>query len=428
MANRSPAERARAVQEQSEKRDLQAQIQTLTAQIQAYTAQVNALEIRLGAAESEADRAVVHAVAQAEQLLNARHEQSRRQTLRQWRAESANSTQLVQAKDDTIYGLTRQLEIITAAKTALEARVEELENAAPAPADAVMDDSMMTCSVCVEDFSKNTMQNCNGRTNRTEANPEGDPAEHHVCSECFIGGVKTAMSDSNVNVKCLGGCQTPYTHEPIRKLLPEDDFAQWLALQTQREAGRIQDARDAYWLQRIETGIDPEEAQVENTARLICDDILTNKCGNPNCGQRWVDFDGCMAIQCAKWECRHYFCGWCMNFHHADYHTAHNHVRTCPRSYNPGSYFAPGGVEMDFMGGGDVATNMLWFKKAHINERRRRYNEVMRDIAPNLQRRIVAKCTTERLEEAGLIGDEGEKFAREALEELERIQNPPINL
>ena len=97
-------------------------------------------------------------------------------------------------------------------------------------------------------------------------------------------------------------------------------------------------------------------------------------------------------------------------------------------SYNPGSYFATMLAGADFMGGGDVESNMLWFNKAHINKRRRRYNEVMRDIAPNLQRRIVEKCTQERLEEAGLIGDEGEKIAREALEELERIQNPLIHL
>ena len=80
------------------------------------------------------------------------------------------------------------------------------------------------------------------------------------------------------------------------------------------------------------------------------------------------------------------------------------------------------------MGGGDVESNMLWFKKARINTQRQRYNEVMQNIPPNLQERIVAKCTQERLEEAGLIGEEGENFAREAREQLERIQNPLIHL
>ena len=409
MAGRSSAELGRALQKQRAQIDNQARIRALEAQLQAA-------QIQLGAAESKKDRAVVDAVAQA----NANSERKYQRLVRRCVNETAT--------------LTQRIQMITAQKTALETRVEELEaqveeleNAAPAPADAVMDDGMMTCPVCVEDFPKNTMQNCNGRTNRTEANPDGEPAEHYVCSECFIGGVKTAMSDFLVDVKCLGGCQTPYTHEPIRKLLPDAEFRRWLWLQTQKEAAQIQATRDAYWLERIATGFDPEEAEVERIASIICNDILTNKCGNPNCRLSFLDFDGCFAIKCES-GCQCYFCGWCMDFYDQDYHIAHHHVRTCPKSYNPGSYFATMLAGADFMGGGDVESNMLWFKKARINTQRQRYNEVMQNIPPNLQERIVAKCTQERLEEAGLIGEEGENFAREAREQLERIQNPLIHL
>ena len=83
---------------------------------------------------------------------------------------------------------------------------------------------------------------------------------------------------------------------------------------------------------------------------------------------------------------------------------------------------------MDVLGVGDVASNMRIFEKAHINERRRLYHEVMQDIAPNLQEMIVAKCTKERLEEAGLIGAAGERIAREAREELHRIHHPPFRV
>ena len=409
MASNSDAEHARAVQRQ------RAQINN-EGRIRALEAQLRATQIQLGVQESDIDRAVVDAVAQTEQTLNARHEQSRRQTLRQWRAEVANSTQLLQAKDDTIYGLNGQLQIITAAKTALEtqveeleAQVEELENAAPAPADADMPDAvdLITCNVCVDNFDPKTMQNCD----------EANPALHTVCTECFLNGIRTAFNDSKVDVKCLGGarCGTFYSHKILRTVLPEPDFDRWLILQKQDGVREVETSRDQYWKQHILSG----EAQVILSSEEICDEILTNKC--PNCRQTWLDFSGCFAVVCGNPQCRTRFCAWCMDFHHSEWHEAHFHVRTCPQSLNPGFFFCPNEDPQDPLGEGKLEQNMRYFKKAHIADRRRRYEEMMQNIAPNLRERVIAKITRERLEEAGIIGDEGATLAREALDEFNTL-------
>lgn len=71
-------------------------------------------------------------------------------------------------------------------------------------------------------------------------------------------------------------------------------------------------------------------------------EVTSTKCGN--CSQYFVDFTGCMVIQCyvddrgAALEinglryCGHYTCGWCFEAIGNDDLGAHNHVRVCPKN------------------------------------------------------------------------------------------------
>ena len=64
----------------------------------------------------------------------------------------------------------------------------------------------------------------------------------------------------------------------------------------------------------------------------ICNTLLTLRC--PRCRVAIFDFDGCFAVVCES--CRCGFCAWCFKDCGLD---AHDHVLTCPESYNRGSHF-----------------------------------------------------------------------------------------
>merc|ERR1712159_569128 len=66
----------------------------------------------------------------------------------------------------------------------------------------------------------------------------------------------------------------------------------------------------------------------------IRENILTLKC--PRCGAAFVDFEGCMALNCAI--CGVGFCGWCLADCGRD---AHEHVARCTaKPHSADRYYA----------------------------------------------------------------------------------------
>ena len=71
----------------------------------------------------------------------------------------------------------------------------------------------------------------------------------------------------------------------------------------------------------------------------IVDDILTLRCPRAACRQAFLDFDGCLALQCRREGCGAHFCGICMA-ECATSRDAHLHAQHC--KYGNGTYYANG--------------------------------------------------------------------------------------
>ena len=77
----------------------------------------------------------------------------------------------------------------------------------------------------------------------------------------------------------------------------------------------------------------PEDI-VNGYHKTIIDDILTTKC--PGCRgvfDTFDAFDGCFSVTCLRPNCGTCFCAWCFTV----FPDAHDHVRQCPRSLEPGA-------------------------------------------------------------------------------------------
>ena len=72
------------------------------------------------------------------------------------------------------------------------------------------------------------------------------------------------------------------------------------------------------------------ERQVEAARLHVEENLLTLKCPRPACGQAFVDFSNCFALQCHRCGCG--FCAWCLADCGAD---AHAHVANCPQNRHP---------------------------------------------------------------------------------------------
>lgn len=318
-------ERARALQEQNEKRDLKGQIQTLTAQIQA-------LQIQLGAAKSETGKAVVDAVAQA----NLQHDVTVREIYRQYHAETVNATrlrrELRQEKDDEIQILKDQVET-------LQAELEEWENAAPAPADAMaVDGHVLNCAICFADSAGNTMLSC---------------GLHHICRECFgeylDGKIATGCVAPVTCQATTGGCGYVFPEKELI-LVDVDRFLAWKKVMMD-----IKDQQIATAQKQLRESVFKIVESVEEARQYIIREILTTKCPKPGCGQVFLEFEGCAALICSNANCsvvghpgnprrQTNFCAWCGKaWGNSD--EMHRHIIYCSMNPSPGQFFPVYGMD-----------------------------------------------------------------------------------
>lgn len=65
----------------------------------------------------------------------------------------------------------------------------------------------------------------------------------------------------------------------------------------------------------------------------VLNELLNLRC--PRCKTVFLDFEGCFALTCGT--CNAHFCAWCFHVSDGD---VHPHVKACPRSRSPGSYYS----------------------------------------------------------------------------------------
>jgi len=196
----------------------------------------------------------------------------------------------------------------------------------------------LACAVCLERVPEALGAAC----------PRG-VAAHFVCDACLSAKV---LHDSRVEEggfvarggrvycvghtlaagdgdnPCAGGGGEAYGDAELARHASCEAFAAYSRARSEvvrAELERKADERVAAELERL-LAMDAEQRRVAAAATHVREHILTLRCPPPNgaCGQAFVDFEGCFALECGR--CRGHFCGWCLAWCGGD---AHQHVRQC---------------------------------------------------------------------------------------------------
>eukprot|EP00927_Polykrikos_kofoidii_P033663 TRINITY_DN2848_c1_g1_i1.p1 TRINITY_DN2848_c1_g1~~TRINITY_DN2848_c1_g1_i1.p1 ORF type:complete len:1314 (+),score=241.86 TRINITY_DN2848_c1_g1_i1:354-3944(+) len=198
-----------------------------------------------------------------------------------------------------------------------------------APVFAWARDERRTCCICLDDgIQLEEGLEC-GRN-------DGEP--HFVCSGCLEQHVEAACSmELRVRTAAEGRVRCPgrpcdavaFTDVDLAKRLGAEVFRRYtesrLDLLEQRKAAELEEQMQARLdaeLRRLQA-LDESQRRTRSVRNHIVEEILTLKC--PRCGQAFLDFVGCFALQCSRCPCG--FCAWCG----ADSggNNAHEHVRNC---------------------------------------------------------------------------------------------------
>ena len=235
---------------------------------------------------------------------------------------------------------------------------------AAAEADEARLGGVRTCAICLDD---------DVREAHGVACPQGNEA-HFVCDSCFSAKVRSdsdRASEQNGfmrregRVYCVGYTVAEAAHDALQSACcrraagpaPYDEatiashaepaaFAAYLGGREEvlrAELGREADAKVREELERL-LRMDERARRIEASVRHVRDNILTLRCPNPNgqCGQAFVDFEGCFALACSR--CNGRFCAWCLEW--CGFGDAHPHVRQC--AHKPAGADAYFGSEAEF--------------------------------------------------------------------------------
>jgi len=205
-----------------------------------------------------------------------------------------------------------------------------------APVFSWAKDERRSCCICLED---NVPLEEGIQCSRT------DGACHFVCRDCLerhveatVGAEMRARRANEGRVRCPGRpCDaTAYPDVDLAKHLSAQAFQKYtesrVDLLEQRRAAELEvelQARLDAELRRIHA-LDEQQRRIRTVRYHITENILTLKC--PRCGQAFLDFIGCFALQCSRCPCG--FCAWCGADSGSS--NAHDHVRVC-REKPPGA-------------------------------------------------------------------------------------------
>jgi len=205
-----------------------------------------------------------------------------------------------------------------------------------APVFAWARDERRSCCICLEGAIRLEDGLECGRT-------DGPP--HFVCRCCLEGhaqataGAELRVRQANEGRVCCPGrpCDAAaYPDVDLAKRLSAAVFSRYtesrLDLLEQRRSAELESEMQARLnaeLRRLRA-LDEQQRRVRAVRNHIVEEILTLKC--PRCGQAFLDFVGCFALQCSRCPCG--FCAWCGADSGGS--NAHEHVRGC-REKPPGA-------------------------------------------------------------------------------------------
>jgi hypothetical protein len=137
---------------------------------------------------------------------------------------------------------------------------------------------------------------------------------HVMCEDCF-GDYAVAESSNpsfDGKLRCCSakafGCKaTPFSSLSVLRRLPRykaQAFMRGLR-NSQERSNFIEFERNKIAEEQRRNALD----EVEKACTHVVEDILTLRCPRSECGQAFVDFDGCMALTCSR--CKAGICGKC---------------------------------------------------------------------------------------------------------------------
>lgn len=219
----------------------------------------------------------------------------------------------------------------------------------------------LTCLVCFDEYPALKGVECGAAAAEAggKVRPASKQGRHFVCDECLCGHVESAVSAESMElfaqrggVRCVHpecACE-PFSDGVLARALPEATFQMYTAAKERVAEQRINKELEEGFERRI--AIEREraggDARRQAVREHICQRILTLSC--PRCGQAFVDFNGCMALSCARAGCGCGFCALCQEDCGND---AHAHVgRGCPLAdrigVKKGEFYLEGG-EQEYM-------------------------------------------------------------------------------
>lgn len=149
---------------------------------------------------------------------------------------------------------------------------------------------------------------------------------HVMCEGCFGDYAVTESSNPSFDgeLRCCSakafGCKaTPFSSLSVLRRLPEDKAQAFMrGLRNSQERSNFDEfERNKIADERRRNALD----EVEKACAHVVENILTLRCPRPECGQAFVDFDGCMALICSR--CKAGICGKCFMQFGND---AHSHI------------------------------------------------------------------------------------------------------
>ena len=181
------------------------------------------------------------------------------------------------------------------------------------------------------------------------------PAPHFYCRDCFSDTVRVQCDGScrGALIASEGAILCPVCMEPpARPPFADRSIALQLTAEvydtySKAKADVLRHIAATETEERLRAEMSTVEGQVQLCCRYIEDHIVILdcpqiiKCPNIQCTASLEvpeDFDSCFALKCDS--CRQQFCGWCLVHVGKD---AHDHVRRCDKSGNPGNVFVPPG-------------------------------------------------------------------------------------
>ena len=144
------------------------------------------------------------------------------------------------------------------------------------------------CYCCLEEYAHSITAKC---------------GSHSMCNDCVERNIEVLRENSEWNCKVTCPCGSEFDHKLFNK--------------------RSKEMIDKYKLDKATRTDSHRRFHYD----VIVENILTLKC--PKCDKAFVDFDGCLALQC---NCGTYFCGKCMEEFDSN-RDAHNHVLVCHGNY-----------------------------------------------------------------------------------------------